>query len=110
MLSPHHRNDVKTPFRHHKRQRSYQFWHLNGLNIQNALHRRARPIAGAQATHQIYLACGQTSSRSLPTILVRLEVQFALPAKSMSDLPPLLTISSSRSLRSLGRAKARPLT
>jgi hypothetical protein len=50
------------------------------------------------------------SAHSLPTTLVRLEVQFALPAKSMPDLPPRLTISSSRSLRSLGRAKARPLT
>ena len=48
MLSPHHRNDVKNPFRHQKRQRSYQFRHVNMLNIPNALHRRARPIAGAQ--------------------------------------------------------------
>ena len=110
ILSPYHRNDVKNAFRHQKRQRSYQFWHLNGLNILNALHRLTRPIAGAQAIHQMYLPCGQTSTHSLPTILVRLEVQFALPAKSMSDLPPRLTISSSRSLRSLGRAKARPLT
>ena len=110
MLSPHHRNDVKNAFRHQKRQRSYQFWHLNGLNIQNALHRLARPIAGAQAIKHKDLLCGQTSAHSLRTTVVRLEVQFALPAKSMSDLPPLLTASSSRSLRSLGRAKARPLT
>jgi hypothetical protein len=110
MLSPHHRNDVKNAFRHQKRQRSYQFWHLNGLNIQNALHRRGGPIAGAKGIHQMYLPCGQTSAHSLPTNVVRLEVQFALPAKSMSDLPPFLTASSSRSLRSLGRAKARPLT
>jgi hypothetical protein len=74
MLSPHHRNDVKNAFRHQKRQRSYQFRHVNMLNIPNVLYRRARPIAGAQAIHQMYLPCGQTSARSLPTILVRLEV------------------------------------
>jgi hypothetical protein len=110
MLSSHHRNDVKNAFGHQKRHRSYQFWHLNGLNIQNALHRLARPIAGAQAIKHKDLLCGQTSAHSLPTTVVRLEVQFALPAKPMSDLPPRLTISSSRLLRSLGRAKARPLT
>ena len=110
ILNSHHRNDVKNAFRHQKRQRSYQLWHLNGLNIQNALHRLVRPIAGAQAIKHKEMLCWQTSPHSLPTTVVRLEVQFALPAKSMSDLPPRLTISSSRSLRSLGRAKARPLT
>jgi hypothetical protein len=68
------------------------------------------PFIGAQRFACKVIPRRQTSARSLTTNSVRLELKFSLPTKPMPDLPPRLTIGSNRSLRSLGRAKARPLT
>jgi hypothetical protein len=68
------------------------------------------PFIGAQRFACKVTPRRQSPARSLATTLVRLELKFSLPTKPMPDLPPRLTIGSNRSLRSLGRAKARPLT
>lgn len=85
-------------------------WHSNRLNTLDRLRRRERPFIGTEGFTRLACLYCQTCARSLASIFVRPEVQSVLLVKFMFDLPPHLTISSSRSLRSLGRAKARLLT
>ena len=69
-----------------------------------------QPISGAAGVFTALLMLWQSGARLLFGIGARPQVHFELPVLSVFDMPPHLTTGSSRSLRSLGRAKARPLT
>ena len=71
---------------------------------------RLRPISGAAGVFTALLMLWQSGARLLFGIGARPQVHFELPVLSVFGMPLHLTSGSSRSLRSLGRAKARPLT
>ena len=71
---------------------------------------RLRPISGAAGVFTALLMVWQSGARLLFGIGARPQVYFELSVLSVFGMPPHLTTGSSRSLRSLGRAKARPLT
>ena len=71
---------------------------------------RLRPISGAAGVFTALLMLWQSGARLLFGIGARPQVYFELPALSMFGMQLHLTSGSSRSLRSLERAKARPLT
>ena len=71
---------------------------------------RLRPISGAAAVFSSLLMVWQSGARLLVAIGARPQVHFELPIFFVFGMTLHLTTGSSRSLRSLGRAKARPLT
>ena len=71
---------------------------------------RLRPVSGAAGVFTALLMLWQSGARLLFGISARSQVHFELPVLSASGMTLHLTTGSSRSLRSLGRAKARPLT
>ena len=71
---------------------------------------RLRPISGAAAVFSSLLMVWQSGARLLFGIGARAQVHFELPVFPVFGMTLHLTTGSSRSLRSLGRAKARPLT
>ena len=71
---------------------------------------RLRPISGAAGVFTALLMVWQSGARLLVAIGARPQVHFELPIFFVFGMTLHLTTGSSRSLRSLGRAKARPLT
>ncbi len=69
-----------------------------------------QPISGAAGVFTALLMLWQSGARLLFGIGARPQVHFELPVLSAFGITLHLTTGSSRSLRSLGRAKARPLT